>query len=93
MRGAVGESISQSPINEPAHENFLLFVVLVLDDEGAHVGCQSGLRPRDTPLRHTQVYHPLGRFNTPLRHTQVYHPPCLTIPVNLPEIFFACRVI
>ena len=20
------------------------------DDEGAHVGCQSGLRPRDTPL-------------------------------------------
>ena len=29
------------------------------DDEGAVVGCQSGLRPRDTPLRHTQVYHPL----------------------------------
>ena len=24
--------------------------LLVLDDEGAHVGCQSGLRPRDTPL-------------------------------------------
>ena len=23
---------------------------LVRDDEGAHVGCQSGLRPRDTPL-------------------------------------------
>ena len=23
---------------------------LVIDDEGAHVGCQSGLRPRDTPL-------------------------------------------
>ena len=21
-----------------------------VDDEGAHVGCQSGLRPRDTPL-------------------------------------------
>ena len=38
------------------------------DDEGAVVGCQSGLRPRDTPLRHTQVYHPL----------------CLAIPVNLP---------
>ena len=23
---------------------------LINDDEGAHVGCQSGLRPRDTPL-------------------------------------------
>ena len=23
---------------------------LARDDEGAHVGCQSGLRPRDTPL-------------------------------------------
>ena len=30
------------------------------------MGCQSGLRPRDTPLRHTQVYHPL----------------CLAIPVS-----------
>ena len=52
------------------HHSKLLKIVEVIarHDEGAVVGCQSGLRPRDTPLRHTQVYHPL----------------CLAIPVNLP---------
>ena len=75
LRSPYNPSLYGLPVLCPCSLPSLLFLLASAyinckqrDDEGAVVGCQSGLRPRDTPLRHTQDYHPL----------------CLAIPVNLP---------